>query len=83
MYFCRMSDVNKNSLKEKNHASENSDSSRSRHGNLYKYDDSFLEQLKTSRFWLVRGIYFIVASIWTIVMIVGGFIAWLVSWLLL
>lgn len=78
-----MAQLNDKKIKEKERSSNNLEMQKSRHGNVYQYDDSFLEGLKNSRFWLVRAIYFMVASIWTVVMIVGGFIAWLISWLLL
>lgn len=38
-----------------------------------------LEPLKTNRFFLVRVLYFILRSIWIIAMIIGGFIAWIIS----
>ncbi len=40
---------------------------------------SFAERWKTHRFWLVKGLYYLLHTIWMIVMIVGGFIAWLIS----
>lgn len=39
----------------------------------------FLERWKTSRFFLLRGIYYVLYSVWMIVVVVGGFIAWLIS----
>ena len=40
---------------------------------------SFFERWKTSRFWLVRGTYYVLYSVWMIVVVIGGFIAWLIS----
>ena len=37
------------------------------------------ERWKTNRFWLIRGSYYLMNAIWMIVMVVGGFIAWLIS----
>lgn len=42
---------------------------------------SFLARWKTSRFWVIRAIYIFLVSVWTIVMIIGGFILWLISFL--
>lgn len=39
----------------------------------------FLEPLKTNRFFLIRVLYHILRSIWIVAMIVGGFIAWIIS----
>lgn len=44
-------------------------------------DRSFLERWKNSRFWLVRGSYIFLVSVWTVVMVIGGFIVWLISFL--
>ena len=38
-----------------------------------------LEPLKTNRFFAVRILYHILRSIWIVAMIVGGFIAWIIS----
>lgn len=43
--------------------------------------ESFTERMKTHRFFLVRGIYYIFYSIWAIVMAIGMFIAWLIAML--
>ncbi|QAA80451.1 hypothetical protein EI546_01325 [Aequorivita sp. H23M31] len=43
------------------------------------FEKSFAERWKTNRFWLVKGSYYILHTVWMIVMIVGGFIAWLIS----
>ena len=40
---------------------------------------SFFERWKTSRFWLVRGSYYILFSVWMVVMAIGGVIAWLIA----
>ncbi len=40
---------------------------------------SFSERWKTNRFWLVRGLYYVLQTVWMIVMFIGGFIAWLIS----
>lgn len=40
---------------------------------------SFSERWKTSRFWLVRGSYYILFSVWMVVMAIGGLIAWLIA----
>lgn len=37
---------------------------------------SFAERWKTNRFWLIKGTYYVLHTVW---MIVGGFIAWLIS----
>lgn len=42
-------------------------------------DKSFSERWKANRFWLVRGSYQFLRSVWTIVMFIGGFIVWLIS----
>lgn len=42
-------------------------------------EKSFTERWKTHRFWLVRGTYYVLYSVWMIVMVIAGFIAWLVS----
>ncbi len=39
----------------------------------------FSERWQTNRFWLVRGSYHFLRSVWTIVMVIGGFIVWLIS----
>ncbi len=44
-------------------------------------EKSFTDRWKTNRFWLVRGTYYVLYSIWMIVMVVAGFIAWLISFL--
>lgn len=41
----------------------------------------FLDRWKTNRFWLVRGSYYVLRSVWMIVMGIGMFIAWLISFL--
>lgn len=62
---------------------EQQSSHESRHGKLYEYNDDFFEKLKNNRFWPVRVFYTIVSAVWTIVVVIGGFIAWLVSVLFL
>lgn len=42
---------------------------------------SFTERLETSRFWLVRGTYQVIRTVWMVVMVIGGFIAWLIAML--
>ena len=42
---------------------------------------SLIERWKNSRFRLVRAMYILVVSIWTVVMVIGGFIVWLISFL--
>lgn len=42
---------------------------------------SILEKLKTHRFLMVRAIYYTLHSIWLAAMAIGGFIAWLISFL--
>ncbi|WP_310992037.1 hypothetical protein [Aequorivita marina] len=42
---------------------------------------SFSERWKTNRFWLVRGTYHVLRSVWMAVMLIGGFIIWLISFL--
>lgn len=44
---------------------------------------SFVERWETNQFWIVRATYQILKSIWMIVMVIGGFIAWLISLLFL
>ncbi|WP_035478976.1 hypothetical protein [Gelidibacter mesophilus] len=41
----------------------------------------FSERMKTHRFFLVRGIYYIFYSIWSVVMAIGMFLAWLIAML--
>ena len=41
--------------------------------------ESFSERWSNSRFWLVRGSYVVLRAVWTVVMVIGGFIAWLIS----
>jgi len=41
--------------------------------------ESFSDRWKNNRFWLVRGSYHFLRTVWLIVMAVGGFIAWLIS----
>ena len=40
---------------------------------------SFSERWKTNRFWLVRGSFHVLKSVWMVAMVIGGFIAWLIS----
>jgi len=40
---------------------------------------SLTERWKTHRFLLVRGTYYVLYSVWMIVMVIAGFIAWLIS----
>lgn len=40
---------------------------------------SIADRMKTHRFLLVRGIYYIFYSVWAIVMAIGMFIAWLIA----
>ena len=40
---------------------------------------SFIEKWKTNRFLIVRGTYFVLHSVWMVIMVVGGFIAWLIA----
>ncbi|MGO3183914.1 MAG: hypothetical protein ACTIJ9_13895 [Aequorivita sp.] len=40
---------------------------------------SFSERWETNRFWLVRGTYHVLRSVWMVVMFIGGLIAWLIS----
>ncbi|WP_299390548.1 hypothetical protein [uncultured Gelidibacter sp.] len=42
---------------------------------------SFGERWKTHRFWLFRGTYYVLFSVWAIVMAIGGAIAWLIAML--
>lgn len=44
-------------------------------------DRSFSERWKTNRFFLIRGAYYVIVSIWIVFMAVGGFIAWLIAML--
>lgn len=44
-------------------------------------DKSFSERWKTNRFFLIRGAYYVIVSIWVVFMAVGGFIAWLIAML--
>lgn len=44
---------------------------------------SFFQRLKTNRFWLIRGLYYVLHSVWIVVMAIGGFIAWLIAILLI
>lgn len=38
---------------------------------------------KNHTYWIIRAIFWIFYSVWLVVMIVGGFIAWLISILLI
>lgn len=40
---------------------------------------SLTERWKTHQFLLVRGTYYVLYSVWMIVMVIAGFIAWLIS----
>lgn len=42
---------------------------------------SFIDRWKTNRFWLVRGTYYVLYSVWMTVIVIAGFIAWLISFL--
>ncbi|MBB6681276.1 hypothetical protein H4O20_07450 [Aequorivita sp. 609] len=42
-------------------------------------EDSFTEKWKNNRFLLIRGTYYLLHSIWMVIMVVGGFIAWLIA----
>ena len=42
---------------------------------------SFSERWKTNRFWLIRGTYYVLYSVWMTVIVIAGFIAWLISFL--
>ncbi|MAP79499.1 MAG: hypothetical protein CL526_00280 [Aequorivita sp.] len=42
-------------------------------------EPSFFERWETSRFWLIRAIFVVVRSVWMVVMVIGGFIVWLIS----
>ena len=42
-------------------------------------EKSLSERWKTNRFWLVSAIYYVLRSVWMIVMVIGGFIVWLIS----
>ncbi|MEO9076205.1 MAG: hypothetical protein ABI263_02805 [Gelidibacter sp.] len=44
-------------------------------------EKSFAERMKTNRFWLVRGIYYVFYSVWAVVMGIGIVIAWLIAML--
>lgn len=42
---------------------------------------SFIEKWKTNRFWLIKGTYYVLQTVWMTVMVIGGFILWLISFL--
>ncbi|NGX84800.1 hypothetical protein [Aequorivita sp. KMM 9714] len=42
-------------------------------------EDSFTEKWRNNRFLLIRGTYYLLHSIWMVIMVVGGFIAWLIA----
>lgn len=42
---------------------------------------SFLEKWRTNRFWIIKGSYYLLHSIWLIVMSIGAFIAFVISML--
>ena len=44
-------------------------------------EKSFADRMKTHRFWLVRGVFYIFYSVWMVVMAIGMFIAWLIAML--
>jgi len=68
-------------LKDNSQNIPKKDKSRRESNVPYKEDFSFLEDWKNHRFRFIRITYHILASIWTVVMVVGGFIAWLISFL--
>ena len=45
------------------------------------HEKSFMERWKTNRFWVVRAIFYIVNSVWFIVIGIGSIIAWIVAML--
>ncbi|HZW76830.1 MAG TPA: hypothetical protein VFF21_00840 [Flavobacteriaceae bacterium] len=45
----------------------------------YEENLEFLNKWRESRFWLVRATYVVAASVWAVVMVIGGFLAWLIA----
>lgn len=43
----------------------------------------FIEKMKKHRFWLVRILFYIVYSVWLVVVFIGMIIAWIFTWILL
>ena len=73
---------NKNSSGLKNQDSALSSKSNPRKSEVEIEDEmSFSEKWKTSRFWLVKGTYYVLHTVWMTVMVIGGFILWLISFL--
>lgn len=48
-----------------------------------EYSNGFFERMKKHRFWLVRVLFYIVYSIWLVVVFIGMIIAWIFTWILL
>jgi len=50
----------------------------------FSFKDLFeLSFWKENPYWIVRAIFWIFYSVWLVVMVIGGFIAWLISILLI
>lgn len=45
----------------------------------YEENLEIFDRWKSSRFWLIRVSYFVAASVWTVAIAIGGFIAWLIA----
>lgn len=45
----------------------------------YEENLEIFDRWKSSRFWLIRVSYLVAASVWTIAIAIGGFIAWLIA----
>jgi hypothetical protein len=50
---------------------------------VIKEKKTFSERWETNRFWLIRGSYLLLRSVWMIVMFIGGVLVWLISFLLI
>lgn len=54
---------------------------KSRNKSYTRYEENleFLDNWRESRFWFFRITYVIASSIWAGVMVIGGFLAWLIA----
>lgn len=43
---------------------------------------SFFARMKHNRFWIVRAIFYILYSIWMVVVVIALIFVWLISWMM-
>lgn len=58
---------------------KNNDTQNQKTYTRYEENLEIFDRWKSSRFWLIRASYFVAASVWTIAIAIGGFIAWLIA----